>query len=285
MMLPVSHQHRSIAEQKGTFMRSCGPAYLFGIAVALVVSGCGGSSHSSPSPATTAASPPPSTASSLPSRAAQTAPSSEATATSEKRIAFEIVSPQGWEYRGSLPLPRFQARFTTEIRESPPGMAQIGVDITGDPVDAEYSFSDINTGRPNGPTLSVSPGEFAFRLPTESPVNIEQWSQCQTSGNGYAPHSEPPFYYPFEWDIECKPLSGVTSASGHAPDQATESSVTALVAELNRTPPVYVVDLGSETSETGASGCRVYVTQSGHISRVKDFRRGGCGVKRIKVEA
>ncbi len=236
----------------------------------------GGGSSTSGATATVSASTTPTQASTEIAATATTTPSESGAA----KIHFDVTTSEGWNYKGTLPLPTEIATFSKSASWSPPGSAKVEASVSGEPV-SSATFSDDNPGRPGGPQLTVEPGYFAYKVGGDVLTNGNNYSGPSSFGlcsipsdgaeNG-APSQEP-YESPTEWEVTCPPASGESSDTSASNESGPEAQVEHLVAQLKGERPSYVLDF----DPTGAA-CRIFVTPSGTVEKVKAFATE-CGDK------
>jgi hypothetical protein len=205
-----------------------------------------------------------------------TAGTSQNGASGPRSIEFDLTTPAGWKYAGSLPLPVERVTLSKDIRSSPPGFAQLSASVRGDSIES-VTFSDVNPGRPDGPKLNVSPGYLAYPWPAAlngaNGDNIpEVFGPCQLADN------DDYDFEPFDADVDCQIPTAASSSSGTSSDEGSESQIDTLIADLRNVHPTYVVDLSSVTN-----ACGVFVSPSGHITESATFQSWGCGTLSIKL--
>jgi hypothetical protein len=244
--------------------------------VIATLSACGGSGSSGTSASTSRSAHPAGQASPAAVATTQTA-LAESHGT---QIHFDVTTAEGWTYKGTLPLPTEMATFSKNVHSSPPGSAKVEASVSGEPVSA-MTFSDDNPGRPGGPQLTVEPGYFAYKVGGDvltSGTNYSgpsKFGPCQIPSDGAengAPSQEP-YESATVWEVTCQPATGGSADAGASEESGPEKQIEALVAQLKNERPSYVIDF----DPTGAA-CRVFITPSGSVHKVRAFARG-CGEK------
>lgn len=235
-------------------------------ALAVVAAGCGGggssalSGNSAGSGATTTTTP---TAKKSPS----TTTTSQA-ASSGKQIHFTVTNSDGWQYSGSVPLPKYTFKYSSDISAAPPGNAAIRVSISG-PAIGTMDFSDVNAGRPDGPQLAVAPGVFAF--PISGALANDSFGQLTFGACGLAGNAGTDYdFEPFDVEVDCAPGSGTGPSSGTSSTYTDQSSIDALVALLDSEQPTYVINFAPPEAE-----CNIFISPTGTVTDVPGS--GGCG--------
>lgn len=181
----------------------------------------------------------------------------------ERQISFHMTDGDGWEYEGVLPYPEPEADFKKNIRSSPPGSAKVEASFWVEPPGEDLEFSDTNPGRPNGPTLTVTPGYFAYGLPSwaENGNTFSgpfEFGPCDWGDN--ADYDFEPYNAEFKCDTTNEETEGLS-------ENGVEAEVERLVHVLNNEQPSYVVNL-----DPISASCNVFIEPDGSIRRNGEFK-------------
>lgn len=195
-------------------------------------------------------------------------------------IAFTYTDSDGWTYSGSIPVPDITLSFSKDVSSSPPGQAQLVVQLNGT-LPQPMTFADTNPGRPNGPTLDVGAGglEWPVKLPADDSLYSTPYAGV-TFGPCALFNADPSHlintgpWDPNQSGIVCSLASGAGSAESPA---ANESDVDQLV-NLALPAPQYVFSFGSKadgyTSNNDPSddACNFYVdTVTGAVTKALTY--------------
>ena len=154
------------------------------------------------------------------------------------------------------------------------------MDMSGEVVQP-MNFSDTNPGRPDGPTMTVEPGELVYLLavPLETKNNEEIKEPCSVGGNALAPTEEHPYLFGKELDCALN-LTG-ENASTTTPE-IPEKQVEAAVTLLTRETPWYTLTF-RYADKIANDQCNIYVSASGLIKRGPEYSHAGCQAADVTV--
>jgi len=210
-----------------------------------------------------------------------TAPSAKALPSAseapERTIQFSLKTKEGWEYAGSVPLPRQSISASKNIASSAPGQAKLELHVTGDNL-GTMTFSDTNPGRPNGPKFTVYPGSYAYEVPYEGfvagghAVAPSKPNPCEWAGNQGSTEGA---HEPFGSALTCR---GGTSASGLSED-APEHGVDEAIRIIGHETPLYIVNFSAGAD----SACNIFISASGHIRKPVTWKYVECEPVHVRV--
>ncbi len=191
----------------------------------------------------------------------------------ELRIHFAFTNEEGWRYNGTVPFPQRRVIFSKNVSSSPPGFARIKMEMTGKTTEA-INFSDANPGRPNGPLMSVEPGELVYPLSVSlQPQEGEETRElCSLAGNSLAVTAERP--YLFERELDCA-LSHVVQNGWATTPNLPEKEVETAVASLRHEVPWYTLNF-RYADKVANDQCNIFISASGAIKRGPEYKRAQC---------
>lgn len=228
-----------------------------------------------------AASQPVSTPESTPASSSPAMTTSPVTPTTShaRTVQFRITDDSGWTYAGHFQLPDVHLTLGKDISSSPPGEAAIIAHLTVSNASPPPTFSDTNSGRPNGPT--ITPAYYVAERIPESLISGESHypggfggsnDACQLGGDNE--------YFPYRGEIDCNIGDGTPgqAGSGDGEDVGAESIVNEIAAAVNQEQPTFIINF-----DPLALGCNVWVLPDDTVDPRSPALNGLCEDPRTMV--
>jgi hypothetical protein len=232
------------------------------VGIVAILAGCGSSSPVTNEPKAQA-----------PQQAQSVTSTASSQTSSGLQIHFAFTNREGWHYSGTVPFPHRRVLFSKDVSSSPPGFARIKMDMTGE-VTQPMNFSDDNSGRPNGPLMTVEPGDLVYHFSTsvQTQNSEEIRGLCELTGNALAVTEERP--YLFDRELDC-PLSPTVENDSATTSNIAEKEVETAVALLSHETPWYTLNF-AYADRVPNDQCNIYISASGTINRGPEYTRAQC---------